>query len=328
MDARPPSTTPALEYRETETPDATTLGAMQRLAADLPSAATHAVDLPYRLAWRPEPAGAGQAPAVRTALWHAGPQLVGWAVWSPGGRTVELATAPQRARTLIPEILAWGDAHARALPPYRRQDASWSVPARTDDAVRIAQLEASGFRGESWTLRRYARRLDAPPAAAALPDGYGVRSLRGRDEVPAYVDAHRAAFDSTWMSVPWRERILETPGYRPELDLVAVAPDGRIAAFAVVWVGPGGGAGAAGQFEPVGTHPDHRRRGLARALLVEGMRRLRSLGATQVTVETEEGRLPANGLYASLLDDSGVRTRYFRYARRERMRSARSPAAR
>ena len=33
-----------------------------------------------------------------------------------------------------------------------------------------------------------------------------------------------------------------------------------------------------GIFEPVVTHPDHRRRGLARALMLEGMRRARALG--------------------------------------------------
>ena len=40
----------------------------------------------------------------------------------------------------------------------------------------------------------------------------------------------------------------------------------------------------AGAFEPVGTHPDHQRRGLGRALPADGMRRMRALGATPATV--------------------------------------------
>ncbi len=41
-----------------------------------------------------------------------------------------------------------------------------------------------------------------------------------------------------------------------------------------------------GGFEPVGCHPEHRRRGLARALLCEGMRRLAALGATVAHVRS------------------------------------------
>jgi hypothetical protein len=45
--------------------------------------------------------------------------------------------------------------------------------------------------------------------------------------------------------------------------------------------------------------PEHQRCGLARALLSEGMRRLKRLGATQVM--TMGGEPPANGLYESVL---------------------------
>jgi ribosomal protein S18 acetylase RimI-like enzyme len=54
-----------------------------------------------------------------------------------------------------------------------------------------------------------------------------------------------------------------------------------------------------GIFEPVCTHPDHRRKGLARSLMFEGMRRLRALGATVVCVETGDA-VPANSLYAAV----------------------------
>jgi mycothiol synthase len=55
-----------------------------------------------------------------------------------------------------------------------------------------------------------------------------------------------------------------------------VAPDGELAAFCTVWFDDMTRTGA---FEPVGTAPDHQRRGLGKAAMSEGLRRLKQLGA-------------------------------------------------
>ena len=47
------------------------------------------------------------------------------------------------------------------------------------------------------------------------------------------------------------------------------------------------------------THPDHRQRGLGRALILEGLGRLRDLGAASCDVETGD-MVPANALYRSI----------------------------
>ena len=59
------------------------------------------------------------------------------------------------------------------------------------------------------------------------------------------------------------------------------APDGSIAAYTLAWLDEVNGVG---QFEPVGTHADHRRRGLGRAVCLHALRRLRKLGATSALV--------------------------------------------
>ena len=186
------------------------------------------------------------------------------------------------------------------------------MTARADDAGRIALLEAARFRPARWTAWRYGRALASPPPAPALPDGFALRSLGGAVEVPAYVDAHRAAFESTYMTAAWRERVLRAPGYVPDLDLVAVAPDGRVAAFAVLWLGPGGRRPPGGPVRAGRDAPRVPAAGLARALLLEGMHRLRAAGATHALVETEDARAAATGLYRAVLRDTGVRTRYYR----------------
>ncbi|WP_257004085.1 GNAT family N-acetyltransferase [Streptomyces sp. SA15] len=55
----------------------------------------------------------------------------------------------------------------------------------------------------------------------------------------------------------------DTWPYRPELDLVVVSPAGDVVAYCQGWYDETNGIG---EFEPVGTHPDHRRLGLARAV--------------------------------------------------------------
>ena len=66
------------------------------------------------------------------------------------------------------------------------------------------------------------------------------------------------------------------PDYRRDLDLFIVAPNGDYASFCTIWLDE---KNAYANFEPVGTHVDYRRLGLARALLMEGFRRMAMHGA-------------------------------------------------
>ena len=98
------------------------------------------------------------------------------------------------------------------------------------------------------------------------------------------------------MTVERYRKARSLPGFRAEHDLVAVAPDGTIAAFAIIW---NDGVTGVGVFEPVGCHPDHRQKGLTKAVMYEGMRRLQALGAERAFVNSWHASLPANRLYES-----------------------------
>ena len=54
-----------------------------------------------------------------------------------------------------------------------------------------------------------------------------------------------------------------------------------MASSAIMWLDE---ANSTAEFEPVGTHPDYRRRGLARAMMLHGMLLARAAGATHMTV--------------------------------------------
>ncbi len=83
-------------------------------------------------------------------------------------------------------------------------------------------------------------------------------------------------------------------GYSPEHELLAVAPDGSLAAFAVVWLDRISGRGL---FEPVGTHPDHRKLGLGRAVMAAGIELMASAGLHTAMVMFEGTNPASRALY-------------------------------
>ena len=260
----------------------------------------HAVDLPYRLSsWAfDDPANAG--------LWFdESGELMAWAVLQTPFWTIDFALQPA-ATHLHPEVLAWADARAREALPTTSGRPAWFVSVFEDQADFIRDLEAAGFQCQAsapqdpWSQVWMARPSHIPVPEAAPPPGFAIRPLAGEQEVGAYVALHRSAFGTGNMTREWRARTFRQPEYRPDLDLVAAAPDGRLTAFCVCWHdlrGPGGRP--CGQIEPLGVGEEFRRLGLGRAILAEGIRRLRALGAEQVIVETDNYRDDAFDLYES-----------------------------
>jgi mycothiol synthase len=98
------------------------------------------------------------------------------------------------------------------------------------------------------------------------------------------------------MTTDWRRRTLQHSDYLPELDLVVESPDGRLVAFCICWFDK---HSMAGQVEPLGCHKDFRQYALGRVVLSEGLRRLQSLGAKAIFVETDKFRNTAFRLYES-----------------------------
>ena len=84
--------------------------------------------------------------------------------------------------------------------------------------------------------------------------------------------------------------------YRADLDHAVVAPDGSFAAFCIAWLDE---ENRGGLLEPVGTHPDHRRRGLASAVCLAAVRSLRALGAENAVIASEDGS-PGEAVYRGI----------------------------
>jgi mycothiol synthase len=182
----------------------------------------------------------------------------------------------------------------------------WSEPltswARQDDVKQIAFLEQHGFSysGEHAEVNLL-RWLDEPLPEPALPAGFRVRSVDAdKDEISRRAAAQRRVWQ------PWTvgevsdedyARLMCLPGYDQELDVVAVAPDGAIAAYVNGWIDP---VNRIGDFGPLGALPAYRRQGLARAALLESLRRMKERGMVRVCISTGVSNTPALRLYESV----------------------------
>jgi mycothiol synthase len=134
-----------------------------------------------------------------------------------------------------------------------------------------------------------ARSLSDPIPEPRVPEGFGIRHVAGEHEAEALAALHRAAFGTENMTTEGRLSWMRTPDYDPELDLVAVAPDGTLAAYVFCSISEEENALSGredGYTDPVATHPAFQRRGLARALLLTGFRLLKRRGVETAHTST------------------------------------------
>jgi len=82
--------------------------------------------------------------------------------------------------------------------------------------------------------------------------------------------------------------------YKPDLDLVVVDEDGKIVSFCTFRLDAPSGIT---ELEPMGTLPDYRARGIGRALICEGFRRLRKYKPTLLYIGGVANTHEANRLY-------------------------------
>ncbi len=258
----------------------------------------HITDLPYRLSsW-------ACANPANTNLWFdESGALLAWAVLQTPFWTLDYVCPPSADLELYPQILAWAGERARALQRTEYGLPSWYVNVFAGQAERIRHLEAAGYRcqsdlgQDSWSKVLMRRPGQEPVPAYRPPAGFTIRPLEGEKEAQAYVDLHRAVFETKNMTVDWRLRTLSNPAHTPDLDIVISSPDGRLGAFCVGWLNRRPGGALTGQIEPLGCHKDFRRYALGRVALAEVLQRMQSMGVEEIYAETDNYRDTAYRLY-------------------------------
>ncbi len=243
-------------------------------------------------------------PCQHIRLWH-DPQgeLVGYTILGEDP-SFDYQVAPDYEWTGIEEeAFAWA---ASFLSELRRRDFThWggqlAAGARQDDLRRISFLKERGFcYSGRFAEVNMLRSLSIPIPVVPIPGGCRVSSMAEIDDI-----ADRAAAErDVWL--PWSvgnitdedyAGFMRLPGYHPDLDVVTLAPDGRIASYVVGWIDQ---LNKIGDFGPVGARQEYRRQGLTRQALLESLRRMQANGMDRVCISTGISNVPAVNLYTSL----------------------------
>ena len=185
----------------------------------------------------------------------------------------------------------------------RREDGRNELIAWVNAADKLFKdlLTGRGYARSKYFAEHMRRRSLIQPVPDTVPPvGYTVRALGDESELSArswlsWKVFHPDEPDEKYQGWEWYKNVQRIPLYRRDLDIVAVADDGELAAFCTVWVDD---ATHTAVFEPVGTHPDHQKRGLGKAVMLEGLRRGQKLGATLATVSSYTPH--AHALYKSM----------------------------
>ncbi len=151
---------------------------------------------------------------------------------------------------------------------------------------------------------QHRRLLDEPlPEPLIIPD-YIIRSQGDGLELLERCYASGLGFHNDDIHVArdnrdhpnWYHHIQSAPLYRRDLDIIAVASDGSIASFCTIWFDD---VTRTAYIEPVATVPAHQRHGLGKAVILEGLQRLKRMGCKVAFVGGYSQA--ANALYFSVM---------------------------
>lgn len=226
-------------------------------------------------------------------VWEDDAGITAWALLQPRNAAFDLQIRPdKRGGNFELDLLLWAEsALIELLTEIGMPAANLAIDIYADDAARLEAAAAAGWRHNDEPCYLTARSTANAPMVS-LPDEYVIRTAR-LEEAEAIGALHAAAFASTWNAREYAT-LMGTPGYSPDREWLVVAPDGSLAGFTETWHDPISGRGL---FEPVGTHPDHRRIGVGRALIAAGLKQMKQAGLHTATVCFERDNAASRGLY-------------------------------
>jgi len=220
-------------------------------------------------------------------IWQDGGRTVAWS-WLKGDRGLLDFDVRRDRLDLLDEILA--DPEARTSAAFE------------DDGEVRAALERHGFTNQTdirltrqgSIMHFLARDVPEAPGVPPLPEGFRFRTMEDAD-FSERVAVHQDVWAPSRLTESSFANVQASWPYRASLDCVVEAPDGRFAAYCLLWPDDENGVG---ELEPVGVREDFRRRGLGAAVCTFALRRWHEEGGKQAIVYCVSDE--ACGLYESI----------------------------
>jgi mycothiol synthase len=212
-----------------------------------------------------------------------------------------------RYQGLEEQIIAW--AEARLLKAAQ----GLNLPVQMDLGCYDSQTELidlsqrQGFSPTRYFFRM-TRSLAEPIPEPVLPEGFTVRTVDANQDAEAWVEMFNQSFVDHWdhrdLTLKEFHHFCSLSFYRAELNLVAIAPDGTLAAFCESTIHPEDNLRSGrqeGWVGVLGTRRGFRRRGLGRAMLLAGLQVLKDAGMeTAILGVDADNPSGALGLYQSV----------------------------
>jgi len=205
-----------------------------------------------------------------------------------------------RTEKLEDEIVDWGVHCVRERNSRSKENRTLDFSCEVADVSKIDLSRRHGFIMEEIRTLDYSRSLLTPIPLFSVPENFSIRPVLGESEVDALVDLHRAAFGTNQMTREQRLAIMRTAQYIPELDLVVEHETHRLAAFCIFEMDISTDGRKIGYPDPIGTHPDFQRQGLASALLSLGMQKLKEMSAIEAQSGTSNKNKPMQQLFVKM----------------------------
>ncbi len=252
--------------------------------------------------------------AENLRLWENSGGLIGYgSIWIDPSQTgidgiLNFRVHPTvRNQGLEEEIITWAEKRLKEATTNGKSDVKLYSGARSDRGDVINILQNLGFVAVRYFFRMR-RSLTKPIDKPQFPEGFKLRTVEPEKDATLWVEMFNQTFMDHWnhhdYSLEEFLHDIQSPEYNPDLNLIAIAPDGTFAAFCESHIYPEDNKRNQrneGWIAVLGTRREFRQQGLGRAMLLRGMQCLKTEGMdTAILIVDADNPSGALRLYESV----------------------------